>query len=765
LDQSKKPGSLLKPNSALERFETPVIEAVPLVTHGVYDGGLHGQEHPLHYYWSTIVRRIWTILAVTLITTTIAVIATFKMVPEYKAVGRIAIQRESSDLLGFKSNFGQDSSGDDWDYTVALDTQVRVLESEALAMQTIHKLGWDRAASGALASPLKNQDPALSHDNSRRESALISLFLRRLAVEVVPGTRIVELRYMSPDPRHAAEAVNTLINTYIEQNFKTKYETTMRTSEWLQKQLTDLQMKVEASQEKLVRYQRENDILGIDEKQNIVTAKLDELNKNLTDAQTDRIQREAQYRLALSGEPDSFAKLDSNLMSKLEEQKANLDVQYAQLSTQFGPSYPKVVELQNQLRQTEAAIRAEQQKLIRRLEGEYRMAQAREKMLTAALERQKQEANRLNESAIEYMSLKRDAETNRQLYDGLQQRLKEAGIAAGLRSNNVNIVDVARVPTAPSKPNVPLNIAFGLGGGLLAGLGLAFLLDSLDVTIRNGEQVSTLCSLPELGVIPLDLEAAGRSSKQTVRKSLARRTSSPAEDGPALLARPKSQLSESYRALRTSVLLSGAGEPPRVIMITSPLPREGKSTTSVNMAVALAQKGGRVLLVDADMRRPSLHKMIDFRPRAGLSSALSGVDSLEKAIVPFGGMTNLFLLPAGPTPPQPAELLGSPRMREYLACWRQEYDHVVIDTPPCLSVTDAVVLSVLADRVILVVRSGVTTKTALKRAGDLLAHVNAQVLGVVLNAMDMRASRYYYSYYHYYSGKYSGEYYNQEAHE
>ena len=764
MDQSTKLGPPLRPSSSLDRIEIPIMDAVPPVTYGAYRGALQGDEQPLHYYWSIIVRRKWTILAVILITTTIAAIATFKMVPQYEAVGRIAIQREAGDTLGFKSNYGQDASSDDYDYNVALDTQVKVLQSDGLALQTIRKLDWDRQASGATAAgALKGQDQATLRDDSKRENTLISSFLRMLSVAVVPGTRIVEIRFMSPDPRHSAEAVNTLINTYIEQNFRTKYETTMRTSEWLQKQLTDLQMKVEASQEKLVRYQRENGILGIDEKQNIVTSKLDELNKNLTAAQADRILKQAQYELASSADPDRFAKLDSSLMSRLEEQKATLEMQYAQLSTQFGPSYPKVAELQNQLRQAEAGIRAEQQKLLRRLDAEYKTARTRERMLTEALDQQKQQANGLNESAIEYMSLKRDAEANRLLYDGLQQRLKEAGITAGMRSNNVNIVDVARMPTTPSKPKVPQNIALGFVGGILAGLGLAFLLDSMDITIHNGEQVLALCSLPELATIPLDPEVLARSSKQSAKKSLARRTPAEAQVGPVLLARPRSHLSESYRALRTSVLLSGAGEPPRVIMITSPLPQEGKSTTSVNIAVAFAQSGSRVLLVDADLRRPSLHKMIDLHPTAGLSSVLSGVESIDEVVVPFAGVANLFLMPAGPSPPQPAELLGSSVMRKYMALWRQEYDHVIIDTPPCLSVTDAVLLSVLADRVILVIRSGQTTKTALRRAADLLAQVNSQVLGVVLNAVDMRPGHYYYSYNHYYSGKYGGRYYDQEA--
>jgi len=518
---------------------------------------------------------------------------------------------------------------------------------------------------------------------------------------------------------------------------------------WLSTELADLQMKVQTSEEKLVRYQKDHSILGVDEKQNIVTAKLDELNKELTAAQTDRIQKESNFRLAEAGDPAAFTKTSregtSSMLEKLREKEAELNTQYAQATTQFGPGYPKVAELNNQLKQLRTEIAAEQTRMQDEIHNQYLAAVQRENLLTTAFEQQKREANQLNESAIEYSVLKRDAEANRQLYQDLLQRLKEAGVSAGLRSSNIRVVDVARTPTYPIKPNVPRNLQLGLLLGLACGIGLAFVLESLDTSIRNMEEVSAISMLPALGTIPLQLSKNGHSRKRlkTVSADLEK------SESPALVtyARPKSESAEAYRALRTSILLSSFGAPPKVILVTSALPQEGKTTISANSALVLAQRGSRVLLIDADLRRPGIDKLFGFRSRGGLSSVISGVDKIDDVIVPFERVPNLWIMPAGPIPPQPAELLGSSVMKDHITRWRNEFDHIIIDTPPCLSVTDAVVLTPEADRVILVARSGKTTKAALRRACDLLLQVNARIMGIVLNALDLRSGdAYYYTY-------------------
>jgi succinoglycan biosynthesis transport protein ExoP len=522
---------------------------------------------------------------------------------------------------------------------------------------------------------------------------------------------------------------------------------------------------VESSQEKLVRYQKEHEILGIDEKQNITTEKLDELNKALTAAESERMDKESVYRLVQAGDVDSIVSaagvLDSaapgsqppsSLLETLRGKEADLKIQAAELNTQFGPAYPKLAQVNSQIKEVDAQILTEIRKVGGKIKGQYTAAVQREKMLHDALQSQKQEANKLNESAIEYSLLKRDLDSNRQLYEGLLEKLKEAGVSAGLRSNNFRIVDVARTPSYPIEPNIPRNLAFAFMLGLTTGVGLAFLLEGLDNTVRTTEQAQMISGLPPLGMIPL----GSRSTREAANtKRLVIATSKEAVEL-ITQVRPQSQMAESYRALRTSLLLSNLGAPPKVIMVTSALPQEGKTTTSINCAVVLAQKGVRVLLVDADLRRPSIHKTLGMAPRSGLSNVLTGSSTLENAITRSSILPNLDVLPAGTPPPNPAELLASTNMREVLEKLRSHYDHIVVDTPPTLSVTDAVVLSPRADSIVLVIRSGQTTKQALRRSRDVLAQVNAKVSGVLLNAVDLSSPDYYY--YYEYQGKYARYY-------
>jgi succinoglycan biosynthesis transport protein ExoP len=383
----------------------------------------------------------------------------------------------------------------------------------------------------------------------------------------------------------------------------------------------------------------------------------------------------------------------------------------------------------------------------------------RESLLHDALEKQKQEENKLNESAIDYSILKRDLDSYRQLYEGLMEKMKEAGVSAGLKSNNFRIVDVARVPTGPIEPNIPRNLAFAFILGLTSGVGLAFLQEGLDNTVRTSEQAQMISGLPALGLIPLPARTAREGANP---KRLVIATSSKEAVELVAQSRPHSQMAESYRALRTSLLLTNLGAPPKVIIVTSALPQEGKTTTSMNTALVLAQKGVRVLLIDADLRRPSIHKILGMGPRSGLSNVLTGSATLQQTITRSSILPNLYILPAGTPPPNPAELLASTNMRDVLEELRGQYDHIVVDTPPTLSVTDAVVLSPRADAIVLVIRSGQTTKQALRRSRDILTQVNAKVSGVLLNAVDLTSPDYYY--YYEYQSKYS-RYYRDESHD
>jgi succinoglycan biosynthesis transport protein ExoP len=727
------------------------------------------QDSLLREYLRVLIKNKWVVIGSLLLVMGVVAISTLRSTPIFEAVGSIAINKMDPVTFNLKDS---SSSVDYYDPT-DLDTEVRILKSDLLALQVIRQLNLDKqpefeAKGKTSPSSLELTTDAMQPD-SARTSAVLATFKGNLQVALVPNTRIIEVRYRSPDKNIAARVVNTLANTYVEQNFKTRFESTMQASDWLSKQLVDLQIKVETSQEKLVKYQKEHEILGIDEKQNITTAKLDELNRELTSAESVRMEKESIYHLVQTGDSDSIAaaanvdgasrgsSANSALLEKLREQQADLKIQVAQLSTQFGPSYPKLAQLNSQLKEVDAEIQTEIRKVAARLRGDYLAAVQRESMLRTALEQQKQEANKLNESAIEYSLLKRDVDANRTLSEGLLERLKEAGVTAGLRSNNFRIVDVARVPTSPSGPNLLKNLGFALALGLSTGIGLAFLLESMDNTVRTPEQAQSISALPSLGMIPL----GSRSTREMGGNQKLALASSKEAVELVTQSRPRSQMAESYRALRTSLLLTFAGGPPTVILITSALPEEGKTTTSVNSAIVLAQKGTRVLLIDADLRRPSIHKTLGMGPKIGLSNVLTGAATLQQAIIPSTILPELFILPAGTPPPNPAELLASAKMKNVLAELRKQYDHIVIDSPPTLSVTDAVVMSTDADAVVLVIRSGHTTKPALRRARDILLQVNARVCGVLVNAVDLNSPDYYYHYE--YQGKYGHGYYQEDS--
>lgn len=729
------------------------------------------QESALREYLRVLIKRKWTVLGCLFIIFGIVLIASLKMTPIYEATGRIAINKPDNNLVNFKDS--PNGVGDYYTDPTDLDTEVSILQSDLLALQVIKNLNLDKMPEfGGKPStgPDANLAPDALQADSARTGALIAAFKGGLRVSLKPNTRIVEINYSSTSPTLAALIVNTLATTYAEQNFKTKFESTMQASDWLQKQLSDLQIKVETSQEKLVKYQKEHEILGADEKQNIITEKLQELNRELTTAEALRMQKESLYRLVQSADAATVAStaeaLESGgangsagmapLLGSLRSRETDLEVQIADLSTQFGPSYPKIVQLNNEVKEIDAQINAELQKMTERVRGQYLAAQQQEDLLRDEFEKQKQEANKLNESAIDYSFLKRDVDVNRELYEGLLQKLKEAGVTAGLKSNNVRLVDFARPSSSPTEPNIPRNLAFGFILGLTSGIGLAFLLENMDNTVRTTEQAQAISGLPALGMIPL----GSKSAAETGPKRLGIASSREAVEL-VTQSRPQSQMAESYRALRTSLLLSNLGTPPKIIMITSARPQEGKTTTSINTAVVLAQKGVSVLLIDADLRRPSVHKTLGLGPRSGLSNVLTGSATLEHTITRSPVLPNLFILPAGTPPPNPAELLASSNMRDLLLDLREKYDHIVIDTPPTLSVTDAVVLSPRVDAIVLVIRSGQTTKQALRRSRDILMQVNAHVTGVLLNAVDLSSPDYYY--YYEYQGKYHDSYYREDG--
>jgi capsular exopolysaccharide synthesis family protein len=383
-------------------------------------------------------------------------------------------------------------------------------------------------------------------------------------------------------------------------------------------------------------------------------------------------------------------------------------------------------------------------------------------MLTQALDDQKGEANKMAEKLVEYNILKREAEANKTLYDGLMTKFKETAISQSLRSSNIRVVDPAMIPSTPARPAKARNVALAFLVGLVGGIGLALLREYLDNTVKTPDDVETLARLPSLAVVPQFAGSNGTAKKQGLLQGFA--ASNGHEKRIELVAQylPKSQMSEAFRALRTSILLSQADHPPQVILVTSALPREGKTTAAANLAVTLAQLGDRTVLVDADLRKPGVGRLLNLGSGkfAGLSSYLAGVSSLDLVTVPHPAIPNLAAIPTGPLPPNPADLLSSHKLADAIAELRTKYKFIVIDSPPVMAATDAVIISVQTDGVLIVVRSGENPKEAFTRTRDLLNSVKCRILGVVLNAVDSNAPDYYYSYRYY---PYSYGYGPQEA--
>ena len=718
---------------------------------------LSPREPHLYDYLLILRKHQWLILSFLVAVVTIVSIATFRMQRVYTATARIEIDRENGNLLPFQGATSYDYETDLDNY---IETQSRIFTSETLALETIRNSGLvphaefpgdgssDAITSGSLA-------------NHRRPPEL-GAFLGSLAVKRVPQSRLLDATFESTDPELAAEILNAHINTFVEHNFKSQYDSSNKATGWLTDQLSELKVKVENSEAARLAYERQHQIWELDDKQNITTQRLADVNREFTDAQSDRMKKQAVYEFAKSGNIDAVPQLRQNpTLQELLRKKSDTSSQYMDAVTQYGPNFPKVQRLQTHLKEIDDAIATEKHNVLSDLENEYNAAKQREGMMSDALNEQKGEVNSMAQVMVEYNILKRIAEADKTMYDGLLTKLKEANIAAGLKSSNIRVVDPAMIPSTPTRPAKARNIALSFLVGLVGGIGLALLREYLDNTVKTPDDIETLARLPSLAVVPAFSDDNGVSRRG---KLIGGASVNGHEKRVELVAQhlPKSQMSEAFRALRTALLLSQADHPPQVILVTSALPREGKTTAAANLAVTLAQLGDRTLLIDADLRKPGVGRLLNMTDGkyAGLSSYLAGVSSLELVTVPHPVIPNLVAIPTGPLPPNPADLLSSHKLADAIQQLRSQFKFIVIDSPPIMAATDAVIVSVQADGVLLVVRSGETPKEAFTRARDLLVSVKCHLLGVVLNAVDSSAPDYYYSYRYY---PYSYGYGPQEA--
>jgi polysaccharide biosynthesis transport protein len=716
----------------------------------------------------------------------------------YQAKARVEVQKESADALGLESIISSPEPGTDaLEASITLQTQAELLQSDSLALQVIQELhleqtkdyrprfsliGWILGPFSPRGIPDRANVPL--EDAPGRRTRVVKTFESKLKVKPIAGTRLIEITYLSSDPVIAAAIINHLVQDLIADNFQTRHTATQEATAWLGTQLQDLRKQSQDLQARVVSLQRDSGVFTLGQtdtkgREQVYTPALDRLQlatTQLSEAQSARILKGALYEVVKDGDPELISGLAGSgvlssatagvsgsltFIQSLRAQEAAAQGQFNQLSEKFGPDYPKVAEARANLESIQKAILAESARLAGRVKNDYKVAQQVEDSARAVFLVEKNKANALNDKAIEYEIVQQEALQSRNLYESLLKRLKEADLVAGLRTSNISLVDLARVPARPAKPNVPIYMAGSVCGGLFLGICAALFREATDNTIQDPAKLEACLAGPALRMLPYHRLAKTGGSDWRLSPSSAL----PAMLGGGLFAAgprgailesrnsfvavddPRAAYTEAVRSLRTAVLQgNGNARTPQLILVTSSVPGEGKSMLSANLAVLLAQQDKRVLLVDGDLRTPVLHHRFNLQAPAGLATLLAEHAPLEdaaSAIVPLARVPKLDLLPAGPIPINPAELLSSNRMTELLDAWRQRYDFIVLDAAPTLPVTDSAILTRHADLTLLVARYDLTDVRALERSVSLLKDGGAGRMEVVLNGVRASAANYY----------------------
>ena len=788
--------------SELEKIPLQAIEIAARESSGVrphypnsygygYGAGADDQKIHLRELWRTVRKRKWLIATITVIITTLLTIDMYRTKDTFQASTLIEIGKDMTTL-------GRPGSiyGDDYDpfYMVNIKTKMLMVKSHSLLEAVVTEKHLDQnpkffraggknslwQAVKAIGSKVGIKDnerteeanaqaeiagtipggPEDAEEEKKRLERCIGVLEGSLAVEPVKETRALRISFTHPDPKIAAEVTNAVANTFLERNFDNKTEKFRGAAKWLDESTRKLKAKVEEADQALKTYEREHGIFATDKDGTLTTAKLSSLHAQLLRIQSDRMLKQSLYDEVKEGRVERLPEAYADMLFKtapkvadLQRQLSELETQLAELSVKFGPENLKVRETQQKISSIKGQIAESGKSLEEKLKNEYERAVRDENMLTAALGQAKGEAIRQNQDAIQYNLLKGDVDTNKALYQDFLNKSNQAQAQVVEQQNNLRVIEPAQVPGSPVGPRRMFTILVGLLLSTAAGVGLAFLLDYLDNTIKTVDDVSRYAQLPALSVVPAVAGSGRRGLAGKGRKALGNGSSRHAESEAAYqLATLDSQSSaaEAYRVLRTSVLLSAAGRPPKTILITSGQPGEGKTTTVVNTAISLAQMGASVLIIDCDLRRPTTHKVLGVDHAQGLSTYLSQEVPLDELIQKLP-IANLSLLPCGPVPPNPAELIISEKMKDMLRELAGQYDHILIDSPPLINVTDPVILSTMVDGVILVVHGGKSTRDVVRRARQELSTVGAKIFGVVLNNVDLRKDGYDNYYYYRYS--------------
>jgi capsular exopolysaccharide synthesis family protein len=690
-------------------------------------------------------KRKWIILACILAGVGVALYHVETAIPQYEAVASVSIDMNKStgvELTSLASGSGGLQTQD------RVETQLHIMQSDTIAWNVIESL---KLYNKPPYSKVFKKTGYHGTVAPWQKLALLNMFKGATQVVLVPETDLAEIHFQNQDPKVAQEAANEIVSAYQDWTLSAHFETMTRISNWLSQQIVSLRESVNKSQSDLVQYQREHNLLSIGRNgTSLVDTDLETVNGQLAQAEADRIVKEARYKMALTRNPDLLVSVAPNtVLTSLRSQQANLLVQQADLQSKFGPRYPKLEEVRQQLKQVHADIDKEITNLTLRFKAEYDAAVQTQNLLEARLNSTKQQAFKQNESSAQFEILKHKAQTSSELYDALQLRLEEAGITAGLNSNSLEVVDTANLPVIPVTPQKKRTVVFGFLGGLIAGIAISLLLESLDDTLRTSEEVESIGHLPALAIVPRFVSGAKRRMAYGSYGAEKR----PKEPAPGkedqvsrdllTLLEPQSIVAEGFRTLRSSILLSSVDREPKAILLTSGLAAEGKSTCAANLAISFAQRPARVLLVDTDLRKGTQHLKFRVSNRIGLSTYLSRESGEESIVFPIPELPNLGVLPRGPVAPNPGEMLASRMMADTIHKWRTEWDFIIFDTSPVLAVSDTLNLVQHMDGTLVVVRSGITRKKALQRTRELLRRASARILGSVVNGVDMRLENYY----------------------
>jgi capsular exopolysaccharide synthesis family protein len=735
-------------------------------------------------------KRRRLVVLVLLTAVALGVFVTIGSTPLYTASSTLKID------LGNHSSVDTIPVGDDY-----LQTQINLLKSRALAARVIVDLGLEsnpkfidspnplerlrslvmRSLQSVinqlsdLVSQLSGSAPAPSGQGPTQSSAFelgvhprfVGRYQRSLTVEPLRGTRLVRVSFTTIDPNLSRDLATAHARAFIRMQLETRFDLTKEAREFLEKKLAEIKVKVERSEQALQRFRQVHGVVSVAGGENVVVDRMVDLNRRLTESRSKRIELESLSRIVKGKNVEYLSQVvENSLIVQFRGRIEGLEAERAKLSGVFKPDHPRIAELDQQIREARRRLNLELNNVVRGIESDYAAARAKEAALQAEVDRQQQAALGFKELGVEYNLLQGEVDANRAVYDSVVKRLNETSISSDSPLSNIQVTDPAEKPLAPSSPNMPLNLMLATFLGLFVGVGLTFLLEHFDSTLRTSEDVWRAVGVPTLGVVP-HLKALarreygfGRLPMNSPLRRLTHRwaaTRSPFSAAMMVSYHPFSILSESYRTIRTVLLLGQAERPPQVVLLTSAHPGEGKTTIALNLAITLAQSGRTVAVVDADLRKGNCHSHLSVPNKRGLTHILVGNLPVEEGLQSTG-VAGLFLLPRGSLPRgtvplNPTDLLASNAMNDVLAALRERFDFVLIDTPPALAISDAAVLSVMCDGVLLVVRSQSTTTDATRHVVERLHAVGARILGAVLNAINIRDPdysdyrQYYASYY------------------